>query len=61
MFTKLFREHKFLTILCIVVFFMGGLLIVKSGKLNPLFLIILACPLAHLFLMDHGGGPKKHH
>jgi len=61
MFTKLFREHKFLKIFCIIVLFIGGLFIFKSGKIDPLFLVILACPLAHLFLMDRGGGPKKHH
>ena len=61
MFTKLFYDHKFLKIFCLIVLFIGGLLVFKSGRIDPLFLVILACPLAHLFLRGHGGGPKKHH
>lgn len=60
---KLFKNHKLLMVVgCLLPIAVLGIFLTVGFTDNTLFfLLILLCPLAHLFLMKDHGKNKKHH
>ncbi len=61
---KLFKNHKILMIVCclIPIAALGIFLILGFNSQAIVFLLILLCPLGHLFLMrGHGKRKDGHH
>jgi len=64
MINKLFKNHGFLVIIgCLMPIIVLGILLIfgfNTGTFS--FLLILLCPLAHIFLMrNHNKNSKDHH
>jgi len=64
MLNKLFKNHTLLMVICCLlpVVALGIFLAFGFTGRSLFFLLILLCPLSHLFLMrGHGKGEKNHH